>query len=127
MADPVNATPSVTDSILNSIKKLLMIADDDHAFDVDLIIHTNTFLQRLRQIGVGDPSFQLTNETQTWKDFLTDVSKFAQAKTYVYMRVRLLFDPPSNASVIKSYEENIRELEWLLNVDAEHVEPEDGE
>jgi hypothetical protein len=43
------------------------------------------------------------------------------------MRVRLLFDPPSNASVIKSYEENIRELEWLLNVDAEHVEPEDGE
>ena len=124
MDDYQNVTPlsSITDSILNSIKKMLLISDDYTAFDPDIIIHINTYLQRLRQLGIGSKSFVLIDATQTWQDFLDDPAKFAQAKTYVYMRVRLVFDPPQNSAVIKSYEENIKELEWLLNVDAEHEE-----
>lgn len=124
MDDYQNVTPlpSITDSILNSTKKMLLIAVDYTAFDPEIIMHINTYLQRLRQLGVGNKSFVLTDATQTWQDFLDDPTMFAQAKTYVYMRVRLVFDPPQNSAVIKSFEANIKELEVLLNVDAEHEE-----
>ena len=110
----------VNESILTSIKKLLGIAEDYEHFDPDIIIHINTYLTRLCQIGVGVQGFIVTNKTQTWKDFLIDESRFQQAKTYVYMRVRLIFDPPTVGSAVEAFKENIKELEWLLFVDVDN-------
>lgn len=107
-----------TESILTSIKKLLGIAEEDTSFDADIIIHINTFLTRLYQLGVGKPNFSILGSDEVWEDFLTDTSKYQQAKTYVYLRVRMIFDPPSNGTTAKAFEDNARELEWLLNVDA---------
>lgn len=106
------------ESILTSIKKLLMIPEEYEEFDPDIIIHINTFLRRLCQVGVGVEGFYITDKTATWDQFLADESKFIQAKTYVYMRVRMIFDTPTGAAK-EAFEETIKELEWLLFVDAD--------
>lgn len=112
-----------TESILTSIKKLLGITEEDTSFDADLIIHINTFLTRLVQLGVGMPGFTLVDAQQTWDDFITsDITKWHQAKTYVYLRVRMIFDPPSNGTTAKAFEDNARELEWLLYVDSDNAQ-----
>lgn len=112
------AVDNRTESILTSVKKLLMIPEEYEEFDPDIIIHINTFLRRLCQVGVGVEGFYITDKTATWDQFLADESKFIQAKTYVYMRVRMIFDPPSGAAK-EAFEETIKELEWLLFVDAD--------
>lgn len=114
-------------SILTDVKKLLDIPEEYTAYDVDIILHINTFLRRLNQLGVGVKNFQITGSSETWEQFLQDEAKFAQAKSYVFARARLLFDPPANTSAVKALEETSKELEWLLNVEAEHVESEVGD
>jgi hypothetical protein len=110
----------VNESILTSIKKLLGIAEDYEHFDVDLIIHINTFLTRLYQVGVGTKNFAIYDKSATWADFLgEDEVKFQQAKTYVYIRTKLLFDPPQSGAANEAFKEAMRELEWLLFVDAD--------
>lgn len=116
MADVIN-TPK--ESILTSVKKLLQIGEEYEHYDPDIIIHINTFLTRLYQVGVGKPGFFITDKTATWDEFLIDEAKFQQAKTYVYLRVRMLFDPPQSSTATEAIKENIRELEWLLFVDAD--------
>ena len=95
------------DSILTSIKKLLGMDADYTAFDTDVIIHINTALAILCQLGVG-PDKGLGEDTR-----LDDV------KDYVYLKVKLLFDPPSSSAAIQSTESLISEIEWRLNVTAE--------
>jgi hypothetical protein len=110
----------VNESILTSIKKLLGIAEDYEHFDADLIIHINTFLTRLYQVGVGTKNFAIYDKTATWADFLgEDEVKFQQAKSYVYIRTKLLFDPPQSGAANEAFKEAMRELEWLLFVDAD--------
>jgi hypothetical protein len=109
----------MNESILTSIKKLLGIPEEYEAFDQDLIIHINTMLTRLYQVGVGVQNFFITDKSATWDQFLIDESKFQQAKTYVYLRVRLLFDPPQSGSANEAIKETMRELEWLLFADAD--------
>lgn len=110
----------VNESILTSIKKLLGIAEDYEHFDADLIIHINTFLTRLYQVGVGTKNFAIYDKTATWADFLgEDEVKFQQAKSYVYIRTKLLFDPPQSGAANEAFKEAMRELEWLLYVDAD--------
>lgn len=109
----------MNESILTSIKKLLGIPEEYEAFDQDLIIHINTMLTRLYQVGVGVPNFSIVDKSATWDQFLIDESKYQQAKTYVYLRVRLLFDPPQSGSANEAIKEMMRELEWLLFVDAD--------
>lgn len=109
----------MNESILTSIKKLLGIPEEYEAFDQDLIIHINTMLTRLYQVGVGVPNFSIVDKSATWDQFLIDESKYQQAKTYVYLRVRLLFDPPQSGSANEAIKETMRELEWLLFVDAD--------
>lgn len=110
----------MNDSILNSIKKMLMLPEDYDAFDPDIIILINTFLTRLYQVGVGKQNFAITDDTATWADFLgEDEVKYQQAKSYVYMRVRLIFDPPTSGAASEAFKETLRELEWLLFVDAD--------
>lgn len=109
------------DSILTSIKKLLGIAQECTDFDTDLIIHINSVLMILTQLGVGpEKGFTIGDSRDLWKDFLEDdLSKLEAVRTFVYLKVRLIFDPPSNSAVIESINRTISELEWRLNVAAE--------
>lgn len=106
------------ESILTSIKKLLGPDETYTHFDPDIIIHINSALSILTQLGVGPSSgFSITDSSETWSDFLGDDSKkISSVKSYVYLKVRLLFDPPTSSAVIESMNRMISELEWRLQV-----------
>lgn len=110
-------------SILTSIKKLLGISETCVDFDTDVIMHINTVLMTLNQLGIGEEGFQIEDKESTWDEF-TDSDKLAAIKTYVHLRVKLLFDPPLNSAIIEAIKESIRELEWRLNVRAESEDKE---
>lgn len=109
----------MSESILVTIKKMLGLDSSYTVFDQDLIVFINTAFMVLEQIGLGPNGFKITGGVETWSDFLTDISKYEGAKTYVYIRTRLAFDPPANATLLKSLEDTYKELEWRLNVKAE--------
>lgn len=109
------------DSILNSIKKLLGITEEQTDFDTDIIIHINTVFGILNELGVGpENGFTIEGASETWDDYITDKRQFEKVKTYMYLKVRLYFDPPQNSSLSKAMEQQISELEWRLNVTAEN-------
>ena len=108
------------ESILISIKKLLGIDKDNKDFDTDVIMHINTALLTLNQIGVGPAEgFLIEDDSATWEDLLVDRKDLDAAKTHIYLKVKLVFDTPLNSSVIKANKESINELEWRLNLQAE--------
>lgn len=110
----------MTESILTSIKKLLGITAEDKSFDEDIIIHINTVFLDLNQLGVGpEDGFRIEDENVTWDEFVEDDTYYDAVKTYIYLKVRLLFDPPQNSAVMTSYNQTIDRLEWRLNVKAE--------
>lgn len=107
------------ESILTSIKKLLGISEEYEHFDSDIIMHINSALMILTQLGVGpEEGFLIEDSSATWQDFLGTKIKFEAIKSYIYLRVKLLFDPPSSA-VIASIDRQITELEWRININAE--------
>lgn len=104
-------------SILTSIKKLLGVAEDYIEFDEDIITHINSVLLNLNQLGVGpEEGFMIEDDTACWEDFIEDETKLQAVKSYIYLKVKLLFDPPLSSSVTESYNRMIAELEWRLNV-----------
>lgn len=108
------------DSILNSIKKLLGIAEDYDAFDTDIIIDINSVFSILTQLGVGPKNgFSITDASATWDQFMPEDPRMNEVKSYMYMKVRLLFDPPTSSAAMASMEKLISEFEWRLNVAAE--------
>ena len=110
------------ESILTSIKKLLGIAEEYTHFDADLIMHINSVLSILTQIGVGPAEgFSIKDESSVWEDFVPENSKLELIKSYTYMKVKLLFDPPLSSSVIESMNRIISELEWRIQVAADPV------
>ena len=115
-----------SESILDGIKKDLGIEPEYTDFDHDIIDLINTNLNVLMQIGVGpDSGFVITGNTETWEDFLgVNSEKLNMVKTYLYIRVRTIFDPPQNSFVLEALKENAKELEWRLNVE---VDPKEGE
>lgn len=107
------------ESILKSIKKLLGISDEETHFDTDLIMHINSTFSILHQLGVGpDKSFHIEGDTETWDNFIEDDADFNDVRTYMYLKVRLIFDPPSSSAVMSSMERQISELEWRLSAEA---------
>lgn len=107
----------MNDSILLSIKKLLGISDDYTFFDEDVVMHINSVLMVLNQLGIGPADgFAISNESDTWGDFIGDTQTLEAIKSYIYLKVRLMFDPPSSSFTISSIENQIKELEWRLNV-----------
>lgn len=108
------------DSILTSIKKLLGITEDYTHFDTDIIMHINSVFSILTQLGVGPPEgFYIQDKTTVWDEYITDPNKIEMVKSYMYLKVRLLFDPPSSSSVIEAFNKQISEFEWRLNVAVE--------
>ena len=109
------------ESILTSIKKLLGIEEDYEHFDVDIITHINSVLNILTQLGIGSKDgYSITDRTQTWEDFLGKGAVNVNAvRTYVYLKVRLLFDPPTSSAAVESINRLAGEMEWRLNVTAE--------
>lgn len=104
-------------SILTSIKKLLGVAEDYTEFDEDIITHINTVFLNLTQLGVGpETGFSIEDDTACWEDFIDDNAQLQAVKSYTYLKVKLLFDPPLSSSVTESYNRMIAELEWRLNV-----------
>ena len=105
------------ESILTSIKKLLGIEEEYTQFDNDIIMHINTVFLNLTQLGVGPTEgFLIEDDTATWYDFIGDSNQLQAVKSYMYLKVKLLFDPPLTSSVIESMNRMIAELEWRLNV-----------
>ena len=108
------------DSILNSIKKLLGLTEDYEQFDPDIIIHINSAFMILNQLGVGPKDgFTIKDASSVWTDFIPENSNLELIKSYVYLKVRLLFDPPLSSVVAEAINRQINELEWRINVTAD--------
>lgn len=108
------------DSILTSIKKMLGIEESYTQFDQELILFINSVFGILFQLGVGQTTepYKIVDSTDVWDDFMKG-DQIETVKSYVFMKVKLLFDPPSSSFVLNSYQELIKEFEWRCNVDAE--------
>lgn len=110
----------VEDSILLSVKKTLGLAPEMDHFDVDLIIAINSVLNILTQLGVGpNEGFSITSPENTWDEFISDETRLNLVKTYIQLKTKVIFDPPSVGSVSNSYAELIKELEWRINAQAD--------
>ena len=110
-------------SILLSVKKVLGIAAEYLAFDEDVIMHINTALSTLTQLGVGPAAgFTVDNVDDDWNDFVDPTDhQYNAVKSYVFLRVRMLFDPPQTSYLINAMTDQIKELEWRLNVHREET------
>lgn len=112
-------------SILKSTKKILAIADEYTVFDLDIITHINTAFSILTQLGVGPvEGFMIEDDTAVWTDFdpVDDHFNYNAVKSYVFLKVRQLFDPPATSYLISAVERQVEELEWRLNTHREGTE-----
>ena len=110
----------MSNSILRSTKKVLGLDDSYTVFDEDVIMHINSVFSILNQLGIGPiDGFRIEDATALWSDFLGDDLNLNSVKTYVFIRVKLLFDPPGTSYLITAMNEQIKELEWRLNVKRE--------
>ncbi len=108
----------MSDSILTSTKKVLGIEEGYTAFDADILMHINSVFSTLHQLGIEPEvgSTTVEDSTTTWSALFGSDPRYNAIKTYVYLRVRLLFDPPGTSYLINSLEKQSQELEWRLNV-----------
>lgn len=108
------------ESILTSIKKLLGIQEDYTHFDDDLIMHINSVFMILNQLGVGpEEGFIIEDDSAYWEDYISDPVKLQAVKSYIHLKVKLIFDPPASSTIMECYKQMINELEFRLNVAAE--------
>lgn len=109
----------MSNSILNTVKKLIGVDGSDTSFDIDLIIHINSIFANLHQMGVGpkDPLI-IRDSTAVWEDFTEDNNRIEQVKTYVYAKVKCIFDPPTSSIQKDAFDRMATELEYRLYVDA---------
>ena len=107
----------MNDSILVSIRQFLGLGQNDDAFDTDLIILINSNFSVLRQLNVGPKTtFKITGVSELWSSFIEDKDYLELVKEFIGLKVKMIFDPPSNSFVMKAYEERVAELEWRLNM-----------
>lgn len=110
----------MTDSILQKTKKALNIPGELDVFDPEIIIHINSVFSTLQQLGIGPvQGFQIEDDQVEWSAFLADDLVLNNVKTYMYLRVRVLFDPPTTSFLMDAMKEQIKELEWRINVHRE--------
>lgn len=105
------------DSILESIKERIGIATDDDSFDTDIVDLINSAFADLNDIGVGpSDGFSISNKRDNWDDFVEDVRVLSSVKDFIYLTVKLTFDPPTQSALLTSMENRLKKLEWRLNV-----------
>lgn len=106
------------ESILTGTKKILGIAADYTIFDHDIITHINSALSNLNQLGIGPvDAFYIEDSSAVWADLdITPVNQLSMVKTYIFLKVRMLFDPPTTSFLIEATNNQIKEHEWRLNV-----------
>lgn len=113
---------NIMESILTSIKKLLGIAEDYTHFDNDIIMHINSVFLILTQLGVGPPEgFVIQDATALWTDFVADDKNLELIKSYTYLKVKIMFDPPLSSAVLDSTNQLIKEYEWRIQVASDPV------
>ena len=109
-----------TNSILNDIKKLLGIAPDYTNSDTDIIININSVFMILNQLGVGPKEgFKITGANETWDNYIDEDDDLEAVKTYIWLKVKIVFDPPLNSTVMEAHKQMISEYEWRLNIQSE--------
>lgn len=107
----------MTDSIFESVKKVLGLLGDDDSFDQDILLHINSVVSTLRQLGLSIPSdFYVRDDVQTWQKLLGEFRDLDLIKSYMAMKVRLMFDPPTSSFGLASMTEMVKEFEWRINV-----------
>lgn len=112
----------MNESILTSIKSLLGIGEDYDAFDTEIIMHINSALSVLSQLGVNDANgYIVTSADNKWSDIIKEGRNLEMVKTLIYFKVKKAFDPPQNGTVMSALDAQISELEWRVNVE---VDPE---
>lgn len=105
------------DSILTSIKKLLDIEEECTQFDTDIILHINTVLVILNQLGVGpDEGLMIEDKMSIWDDLISPTDKLSFVKTYMFLKVKLVFDPPASAAAVEGMKASALEYEWRIAV-----------
>lgn len=109
------------ESILNTIKKMLGSISSYTAFDDDIIVCINSAFSTLHQLGIGPKNgFAIHGENEKWSDFFSEgipeVHWYESIKSYIYLKVKLTFDPPLNGSILEAYKEQLKELEWRMDV-----------
>lgn len=110
------------ESILTSIKKLIGIAEDYTQYDTDVIMHTNSVLMTVTQLGVGpEDGFYITGIDELWTDLVEDAGLIEAVKSFIYLKVKLLFDPPLSSVLIESMERQAKEYEWRITERAEEL------
>lgn len=108
------------ESILTSVKKLLGITEEYEHFDADIIMHINSVFMILTQIGVGpSEGFFIVDKHASWDEFIPSGKSLESVKSYMYMKVKLLFDPPQSSAVMESMKNMISEFEWRLNIEVD--------
>lgn len=108
------------DSILTSVKKMLGITSEYTHFDADIIMHINSVFMILNQLGVGPrEGFSISSDVETWDEFTNDNLTIESVKSYMYLKVGLLFDPPTSSNVLEARNRLVSELEWRLNAIAD--------
>lgn len=107
----------ILDSILNSIKNQLNINVEETGFDDELILNINSVFSTLYQIGVGPANgYSISDSSSLWTDYLTNEVALEMVKSYMYLKVKIMFDPPTNSSYLSAMNEMIKEYEWRMNV-----------
>lgn len=116
------------ESILDSIKIFLGLSTDDDVFDEELIILINAVFMTLQQIGVGpqDTLFHIEDNSSTWSDYVTNPTEIPMIKTYIAVRVRLVFDPPTSNTLDQALRQEVSEYEWRLSVKVDDYHVEEG-
>ena len=112
----------MVESILETIKKMLGLPKDYDSFDTDILVHINTVLSNLTQMGIGpEEGFTITGYNETWSQFTTsDPLKTQQIKSYIYLKVKTIFDPSANSNVAEAINKAIAELEYRLYIEEEN-------
>lgn len=112
-------------SILISTKKILGLPEEYTAFDHDIIVHINSVFSTLTQLGVGPvEGFMIEDEVAEWEDYVTAgvvANDLNSVRTYVFLKVKMAFDPPGTSFMIEAMNKQIAELEWRLNVAREYA------
>ena len=111
-----NLVENVSDSILSTVKDMLGVGTDDTSFDPSIIIFINGALSTLHKLGVGPKGYKISDANNLWSEFLLDRTDLEEVKTNVYLRVRLMFDPPQNSFLVSAIKEQIDETNFYIEL-----------